>query len=712
MNRRAFLLGLYATGGQILLLRELVSSLHGDEIFIGTALFGWLIWGALGAYLGGRFRRLISPTTLFAFGSLMLPVMIVLTRLLPLAMADQVGEVLPLVAASVMSIFIMLPVGVISGGLFSTISRSRGTVEETTVHVYLFEGLGAFAGGVAVLLTVGETVSGLALSIMLGIIVVGLELLALAGRAAAKLSLALVGVATGAASVLWIAPATDQSIDAFKYSPFRVISSFDTRYSHQVVLSHQGSTVLITDNQVEATYPDVQRAENCLLPPIMHRPEIGDCLFVGRPDFGIGQLSDSLPDLNLTALDHRGSLVDALSDLLPQATGCSLITEDPVRYFSKSAIGGGFDLVILPLGNLDSYRGSRMVTAAFFDRVSEHLSVDGMLFLVTSYDTDRYVTDEARALLSVIYRTLRTSFEHVTLWPGEMTLFFAAETPLPVLSPDSLAVRLGHLPYRAQLISEEYLADRLNELKRMRLSAALDSLGATNSLIRPVVPHLQIGYHAKKNDLDRRLIDSVLQSRFWVWAITGIIVIFILLSQLNRNRRRAHGRFLFFVAGLASLSAELTAFYLYQSQAGSLYSAMAVLIGSFMLGLASGTWTAYRCPGYRVELVSLATMLAAVLVLMGTFQFVSAGLLLPYYSLFLFVVSLATGGLFVVATRRYYGSHGTANRGAGYGWELVGASLGALFTTTLLLPTIGLYFSGLSLAAMVLLAIIGSLMTS
>jgi hypothetical protein len=42
MRRLAFLLGFYSACGQVLLLRELVSSFNGDELFIGTALFGWL----------------------------------------------------------------------------------------------------------------------------------------------------------------------------------------------------------------------------------------------------------------------------------------------------------------------------------------------------------------------------------------------------------------------------------------------------------------------------------------------------------------------------------------------------------------------------------------------------------------------------------------------------------------------------------------------
>ncbi|MEW5995586.1 MAG: hypothetical protein AB1744_14480, partial [Candidatus Zixiibacteriota bacterium] len=85
MNRRAFLLGFYAIGSQALLLRELMSSLNGDELFIGTALFGWLLAVALGAYLGGRAAAAVRAEHLLIFGSFMLPLVVAVTRLTPLA---------------------------------------------------------------------------------------------------------------------------------------------------------------------------------------------------------------------------------------------------------------------------------------------------------------------------------------------------------------------------------------------------------------------------------------------------------------------------------------------------------------------------------------------------------------------------------------------------------------------------------------------------
>jgi len=172
MNRQAFLLGLFSVGGQVLLLRELTASLNGDELFIGTALFGWLVSVAVGAYLGGKYYLHLKTVHLFFIGVVLLPVMVVIIRLSPLVMTDIVGEIVPFGHAALFSIVMMLPVGIISGWLFSSITRQGKEAESTIVLVYLLEGLGAFAGGLMITLLVGAVVTTLEMSVILGILVV------------------------------------------------------------------------------------------------------------------------------------------------------------------------------------------------------------------------------------------------------------------------------------------------------------------------------------------------------------------------------------------------------------------------------------------------------------------------------------------------------------------------------------------------------------
>ena len=170
MNRRAFLLGFYATGGQVLLLRELVSSLNGDELFIGTALFGWLVALAAGAWLGGRCRSGPSSKRLLAGGAVLLPAVIVITRLAPNALGGTTGEIVPFCVAAVISIVAMLPVAFLAGWLFPVITREGRTASASIVRVYFFEGVGAFVAGIAIVVLVGNFLSTLGTALVLSLI--------------------------------------------------------------------------------------------------------------------------------------------------------------------------------------------------------------------------------------------------------------------------------------------------------------------------------------------------------------------------------------------------------------------------------------------------------------------------------------------------------------------------------------------------------------
>ncbi|HUV31401.1 MAG TPA: hypothetical protein VMY05_09970 [Acidobacteriota bacterium] len=712
MNRKAFLLGFYATGGQVLLLRELVSSLNGDELFIGTALFGWLVWVAIGAYLGGRAVSGPGSNALFSAAILVLPITVVLTRLSPMVTTGLIGQIIPFSTAAVVSGMMMLPTGFIAGWLFPSITREDRKAAQSIVRVYLFEGIGAFAAGLIIAVLVGRVVATLGMSVILVAIVGG-------GLALPRRSQRRRGIIAGAgviAAVLLITPYAASHADAYlegvKNASYHVEHSFDTHYSHQAILSRDGSLVLLTDNTVEAVYPNLESAENMLIPPLAYNPGARRVLFVGRSEFGVAQLADSVRGLSLTTVDPRHLLTEALSDLLPVSPAVRQIENDPVALFSRASGSPKYDIMIVNPGELDIYRNSRLVTPRFLRAARSFLQPDGILYLPTRFDTDRYISADAKVLLSVIHNVLRSSFEYVTMWPGTMTLFFASDAPLADLTYDSVSTRLSGLGYSPQYISDNYLVDRLDETKVQRLREAVQQSDAINSMERPVLPQYQAWYRAKANSLDRGLFSLILRKPAWVVALPAAIVLLLVVTMTGRGRRRRFGLFLYFTAGVVSLSLELVSFYVFQSSAGSLYAEMAALIGVFMLGLALGTYFTVRTVGRGAEYCALLMFLAAAIVFLLTYGSVHPQMVFPYHLLFLFVSALATGCLFVAATRRFYDGSAAENRGSGYAFELLGSAVGALCAVTILLPVIGLQWLLLSLIALLVAALIGSLATS
>jgi spermidine synthase len=194
-------------------------------------------------------------------------------------------------------------------------------------------------------------------------------------------------------------------------------------------------------------------------------------------------------------------------------------------------------------------------------------------------------------------------------------------------------------------------------------------------------------------------------------VVSLLILIFFFVSVSLRKRRRYFGLFLYFIAGIVSLSAELISFYLYQSLAGSLYSEIAVLIAVFMLGLALGTYYSCRINKENLEYPALLLLLTAMVVFFATYDIISTGVLLFYHVCFLFTTALATGSLFVAATDRFYYGRAGANRGIGYSLELIGSSMGALLATTVLLPIMGLQLLLISIIILTAMALVGAIAT-
>jgi hypothetical protein len=686
MRRDGFLLGVIATGSQVLLLRELISSLQGDELFIGTALCGWLLWGALGAYLGAKRLSVVSNVTLFALAALLLPFVIVAARLSPMLVTETVGESVSFSYAALLSFIITLPGAFICGCLFSAIVRREGNDATSMLHVYYSEGVGAFVAGALVSLLTSNNVSTFSAGGALSLALLATLMLWSRLSPAARILAALAG--TGAVlGCIMTGPGFDRIIDGFKCAPYEVVASFDTPYSHQTILRRGGARVLLTDNMVESVEDDIQTAENLLLPPLAYVPEARNILLFGQVDLTVMPVLDSLPNLFITEVDTRTPLGNRPGGFNSEGKSFQYVQNDPVA-FLRLTTSGSFDVVIFAIDESGSYRGLRLMTSSTLAHIRRVLKRRGVLHLVTTYNSGEYISAEDERLLSTIRATLEDVFPSVIVWPGSSTLFLAGDSTLTALSPDSIAGRLSRLKYQPQFINESYLPDRLSSRQIERIDNATRKSSQANSLERPLLANLQIVSRSRAFATDRWV--GKLLARRWAWGIlmTGAAILLLVFSFVGLKKRRLSGA-LFFAAGFISLGLELLSFYVYQSIIGILYSHLSLLVGTFMLGLAIGTWSTARIRPKLLAPGALALLFATILVFMATCLGIPQGAALAYHVAFQFVVAFCTGALFVAATRYYYGE--TTGQGSiGYAIELSGSSLSALVTMPLLLPTIGL----------------------
>ncbi|MFH2054943.1 MAG: hypothetical protein ABIJ61_03205, partial [bacterium] len=550
MKRLAFLLGCFSVGGQVLLLRELLAAFGGDELLLGTAFCGWLSAVALGAWLGGRAGSKTRPLTLFIGGAIILPMTLLAVRLSPAILATIPGEAISFPLASLASILLMLPVAAICGALFPAISNLAIESREAILTVYLWEGIGAFAGGLLSALLLGGLLTTMATVLLLALITVLAALWFCRGMH--KVILAVIALLAGAAAVL-AAPKIDLTLAAIRFSGYEVQAVFDTRYSHQVILTREESYYLVTDNIIESSYPDLESAENLLLPGLLYYPEAREVLLLGGAELALMPLLDSFPSLRTTQVDPRANLMRHL-ETLSGGRKVTQITADPLDFVRNNT--DAFDLILLNPGAPDNLRQARLLDPSFLARLAARLTSHGILQLQLPYDSERYVSPTTQPPLVAVADALRSVFPQVTVWPGATTTFFAARENALNLPVDSLLHNLSALPYAPVYLTESRLRDRLEPMRRERLASVLQQIVTPYSLDRPLLPHYQLAQRAEAGFVEQTLVRLVTTQRMWLLPL-GVLLLLFWFRSTNPKQPWRYSTWLFWLCGFVSLSLEL-----------------------------------------------------------------------------------------------------------------------------------------------------------
>lgn len=709
MHRKAFLLGLFSIGGQVLIIRECLGTFYGSELFIGIALFGWLISVALGAWLGGKLRTQLKSIYLFIAGAVILPALIIYVRTLPidLGVTDYVRPTL--IESSIFAILLTILPGAISGALFSAINNEGYRPAKSIGMVYLFEGIGAFVGGIIMTALTGPLLGNPGMALALSFTT--LMLYFIRGNRL-KSIIFILFLTAGLVTLVLNSSKLEKSLESIRHSSYQVLDSFDTPYGHHAILDSDGYIMLYTNNSYELSYPEMHSAEFLMIPPLALKPDARNVLIVGRTEFGIDSLIKKYDGLTVTAVDPRKTLNDRLDRAILRSPGVIRISDDPLSYLRKHSTITPYDIIIVAPKEPANLLATRYYTGRFLASCRSALADDGLLVIITGLDTDRYVSEEKAKLLSIMYNTIHQWFDYIDIWPGNSTIMMASGTNLFDIYNSEIFNRIDSLPFTAEYFNRYYYSDALKEENRARVFDAVDTTAPVNSVNKPVLLHYGAVFSSLTKGADESMLRQIFDRKIVLFGIPAVILLVFLLSLSRGYKHQKFGLFLYFTAGLVSLCLELLIVYLYQTLAGSIYSEIGILFGAFMLGLSCGTWYALKCNSENLEFPSLLLLGTIIFMFLWSYQSIPESILLGYFGLVLFTTGTAAGTLFIAATARYYFGRAGANRGTGYAVEILGSAIGALFTVAVFLPILGLTWILISLLIVTALALIGSYLTA
>ncbi len=696
---------------QVLILREFLVLVQGQELKLALGLWAWLLWTGLGSLWGGwraaregtGDRRL---SDLLVMLGLLLPATILVIRGLPGLGLLPRGQSLPLATVLLLSLSLLAPFGLVSGYFFARACRVlAGLIPQGAPgRVYYLETLGAGLGVLLLQLLLVGRVPSLGLGLAAGVFLALSPWFLDRPRAwARKLAASAVVLALGAGCLFF--PRLEALSRGWQWPGRQVLAAVESPYALLTATREAEQTSFFANNLWQYTYPDPLTAEHEVQFGLLSQPHPCRVLLLGG---GPGLLPEILKTESVSQVDYvelDPELVDLARRFLPgelpfEDSRVRIIYQDARRFLEQEC--RRYDVILMVLPEPKSAQLNRFYTREFFQLAAARLLPGGVFsFSLTGAATSLHPL--RAAYLAMAYHTLEGVFPEAAALPGERVRFLASLSPGTLSAdPETLVRRLKERRLPLQYVREYYLLQDLSRERRDYLHTVLSRLPVeTNTDLKPGCYFYEMVLSAVQEGLP--VNRALLFLKGWPPSLAwGALAAALLLpGVLVRQRRRGLALYQVMVMGMGAMALEILVLILFQLRFGHLYRQLGLLIAAFMAGMAGGSAAGARRAGSPGAVRLLAGSQAAMGGLAGLLAlWLTAGLsgiwpeylALAGYALILAAAGFAGGGIFALSAPLWSREQGAARSAGGflYAMDLLGATLGTLLVSLLILPVWGI----------------------
>ncbi|MGA1875176.1 MAG: hypothetical protein ACMUIA_06190 [bacterium] len=669
-------IGFSSMTAQLVLIREAISTFSGNELVIGIILGLWLIFTALGAYLGTRITRKGSSEKLLLTGHVFLAILPLMQitgfRALPLLWVR--GELLGIGSVIIGSSLILIPYCLISGAMIC-LAASILLTRDAPAIVYMADLGGDILGGILFSFVFIYSLSHWGTCI--GISLINLFVALMLSSPKLWLTPVLLAVMISLTfpfdfqTLSWRTPG--QKILLHKTTPFA-----------QLAITKTGRQLNIISDGLPLFSSQDFKAEALSHIPLSQVGQGADVLLIGGGVFGTlkEMLRHNPSRIDYVEIDSAIFEMDNQIHKTLKVPSIHTHAGDG-RLFVKRAVSAclQYDCLVVDLPDPESIQLNRFYTREFFHEVKRILKPEGILFF-TLAGASNYLEAEVLALNSSVYTALSQTFPEVIILPGETHYFMASRGPL---SPGRISKELARRNIVTRWLVDYQLPEMLDPFRIDQVRSLVEKRGnAPNTDLAPQAFHHILNVWLTKSGGMR-------------WLVSGVLILVSLLALLACSGNIL--RFTPLSSGYAGISLELTVIILFQIIFGYIYSWVSFFITLFMAGSMAGALAALRWEKSSLRQIfslDIAQIFVAVIMfVLAAFnkQLQSnLSLFLVHYGilpLLTFSSAMAVGWQFAAMSRHLKGTT-AAITGSLYLADLAGASCGTMFTTLLILPRWGI----------------------
>lgn len=643
----------------------------------------WLFWAGMGSLIADRLHlRIKKISSWYFFIILLFCSSLILIRFSRFLFGNLPGEVIglfpSLIAALCLTLLVSFPLGIL---FVLNVHFSEGNI----TIVYLWESAGAAFGGIIVHFLLVPFLSNWKASAFLGMMIaLSIFLLFRKQREAVLLITSLI--------VLSLLFPFDNFTQKIYWKPFKLVKSEDTPYGKlQVVRS--GEQINLYNNGLPIySHPDFYSAEESVHFTLLQYPEANNVLLIGGG--AGGSLAEILkyPRTQIDYVEIDPAIITLSVKYLPRKA--SALFHDPrviIHYQDGrsflSRTKEKYDLIILNIPDPATVQINRFYTVEFFELVKQRLENHGYFsFRVSS--AENYISPELENYLSSLYTTLNRVFPNVEIVPGSSNIFLGSSNTI-ILDESILSFRIKTNGIINKFVTPQMLPIRLDPFRidflKEKISKKNESL---NTDLKPVSYFFNSVLWAKQFlGIEGKIFKFFEELNFfWLLDFPLILVVLFFIYSAVTKKTSVFLLMPLAVIGLTTLITEILVIMSFQVYYGYLYKKIALLFAAFMLGLAVGSAISAGKPKkiHHIPVIQIFF----VLLLLLLYNLFTTKPPEVFFFFFLFILGTLSGYLFIILNHLYL--RNKKKFGTGYGIDLLGSFIGALFASSLLIPLVGL----------------------
>jgi spermidine synthase len=494
-----------------------------------------------------------------------------------------------------------------------------------------------------------------------------------------------------------------------------VLAVQETPYSVWTATREAEQSSMAANGMWYFSYPDPQTAEEQVHIALLQHPQPQRVLLLGG---GVANLAaeilktPSLIGVDYVELDPQ--LITLAKRILPpeasqpfQDPRLHVVYEDARRLVRLP--GNSYDVIIMALPEPRNALFNRFYTREFFSEIKDRLTSDGV-FSFGLAGSETSLSPVRARYLALAFRTLEQVFPEVVVLPGLTWRFFASPQPGSLSSdPQVLLSRRQSREVELLYVREYYLTANLSVGRQAYGRQILaQAEGDINTDLQPL--GLFYGLLLTGLEENRLLSDGLLWLKSAGVGKPYLVVVLVALVlwawSCGSGGRAQQIPYLYsiFTMGLTVMGLEMVMLILFQISLGYLYGQIGILLAAFMAGMAGGSYLTGVRLARRGSAPAIAAASQGALGLIMLLLAVMLPWLLkwPYlredgWGQLIFTVILVNAGLLsgmVFAAQgdlcQQNGAAVSLSAGRLYAVDLLGATLGTLGISFLVIPCFGL----------------------